>query len=833
MLYAPQVARGRAVAAPRRVQSVIAAATRVKISDKKLAERQAGKRQSWQVEAWAYFDEVPELKQATWFLGNAMSKLRLFVGYRPDDAGDDEEPINVLAEESEVPPAIAQAAVDELARLRGELGGKPALLRRMNMNLEIAGEGFLVGRAAVLPDAAGEGGRPESWQFCSISEIDKKGADWIVKDGPNDTKGEKLDPETDTIIRIWQEHPQWGRLADSAMRGVLGECKALQVLSQQVVAQAMRAASAGFLTLPNELSFGGADDVEPEDGEEASVDPFVEEMEKALLGPVEDPSDPNSVQPGLIRGPAEFLKPDYLRHLKFWDPSIDASLEERIKARIERLARGLNLPVEVVMGHQATTFANAEQVDQDTFEDHLQPRCELIVDALTVGFLRPNLTDANVAAEWVDRIVVWYDASDLIAQPDVEKNADRAHTLNLISDAAARAALGFNEDDAPEALELIIRAGLRRGILTAELTAALIQKLADEAGVDLPSPAELAPGAGGGAPPASSQMQELAELLLVQQTAARLRDQPALPATSRRAITASARVPVGRDLMEIDRDLRSRLTVAANDSMRHALDRAGSILRSRSPSNRAILRDVPKNRVAATLGYELSIRAATTDEALDGAWDELERQFMAWGAAAQSDALETASRIAGGFTIAERDAYMLRQADDLATAWAWLKDALSALAAQRMFDPDPAAPEFGEFDPTLQVPVGMLRQAIARAGGTSGLLTNDAGGAYVVLGDSGRRPAGGIGTGELLRDAMRDHGVATEGYRWVYGPASRHRPFEPHRELDGVEFVNFDDDVLANTSGFPDGAFYLPGDHQGCICDVEPILIPPDEVSGA
>lgn len=831
MLYAPQVARGRSVAAPRRVQSVVAAATRLKLDDKKLAERQAGKRQSWQAEAWAYFDEVPELKQAVWFSGNAMSKLRLFAAYRPLDGGEDAEPINVLAEESEVPPEIAASAVAELARLRGELGGKPALLRRMNMNLEIAGEGFLVGRGAILPDAAGEGARPESWQFCSISELDKKGADWFLKDGPNDTQGEKLDPENDTVIRIWQEHPQWGKLADSAMRGVLGECKALQVLSQQVVAQAMRAASAGFLTLPNELSFGGADDVEPEDGEEASVDPFVEEMEKALLGPVEDPADPNSVQPGLIRGPAEFLKPDVLRHLKFWDPSIDASLEERIKARIERLARGINLPVEVVMGHQATTFSNAEQIDQDTFEDHFQPRSELIVDALTVGFLRPNLTDVGTDPVWVDRIVVWYDATDLIGSADVEKNAVEAHKANLISDASARDALGFSDDDAPDPLELVIRSGLRRGQLNPLLTAALIQQLADEAGVTLPTADELANSGGAGRPPAAGatvDLADLAELLLVQRSR-----NGAVPIASRSALTAATRSNLGRTLMEIDRELRSRLVVAANDSMRHALDRAGSILKSRSPTNRAILKDVPRYRVAATLGRELSLRAATTDEALDGAWDDLERQFMAWGASAQSDALETASKLAGGFTIAERDSLMLRQADDLAAAWSWLKEALTALAAQRMFDPDPAAPDMGEFDTSLSVPVGMLRQAIARAGGTSGLLTNNAGGAYLVLGDSGRRPAGGIGTGELLRDALRDNGVSTEGYRWVYGPAHRSRPFEPHVELDGAEFVNFDDDVLSNTSGFPDSAFYMPGDHSGCVCDVEPILIPPSEVDGA
>jgi hypothetical protein len=59
----------------------------------------------------------------------------------------------------------------------------------------------------------------------------------------------------------------------------------------------------------------------------------------------------------------------------------------------------------------------------------------------------------------------------------------------------------------------------------------------------------------------------------------------------------------------------------------------------------------------------------------------------------------------------------------------------------------------------------------------------------------------------------------------VYGPAFRQRPFEPHMRLDGTEFGNFDDSQLINGSGFPPYGYYFPGDHSGCICDFEPIII--------
>lgn len=810
-----------------RPNALVAAATRVALDDRKLAQRQSAKRQDWQDEAWAYFDEVPELKYSVWFLGNAIAKLIIFPATRPPGAADD-DPIPVDDDAAQLPADFVASCQAELDRLKSTQGGLSSMLRRLNMNLEVAAECYLVGRGEKPPDADGNGGRPEEWMIRSVSEVESKQGVYTVKTGPDDTKGEPIDPDTDTCIRLWQEHPRWAGQADNAMRGVLGECKILQILSQQVLAQAMRAASAGFLTLPNELSFGSATPTEGEDGADAGVDPFMEVMARVLLNPIEDPSDPASVQPGLIRGPGEFLKPDYLRHLTLWDKNVDDSLEARIKARVDRLARGLNLPVEVVMGHQQTTFANAEQVDQDTYEDHLEARCVLIVDALTVGYLRPNLLDAGYPPELVDRAMFWFDPSALVAQPDTEGNADAAHGKFVISNAAYRRAKGYTEDDAPDALEVLIRAGLQRGILTAELTGALIQALADEGGVELP---DLAPAPPDGAPPAagaSTDLRTLAQLLLADE--ARRAGRPArvqLPGGDARGrgLAAAAAVNPGARLTGIDRELRTRLVVASNDSMQRALEKAGNRMRSRANGHREVLRNVPARLVASTLGPSIALTAASEDEAFAGAWDELERQFLAWGQAAQAEALNVVGELAAGFTVAERSALGLRQADDLATAWQWMKAALQRLASDLLFDPNPAEP-LGEFDPTLTVPTGLVRQAIARAGGATGLIT-DGTNAYVTLADAGTRPAGGVGTGELIRGTLRDEGVPVEGYRWVYGPAQR-KTFKPHHDLDGLTFTNFDDPALANDSDFPPYAYYLPGDHAGCSCDVEPIVIAPD-----
>jgi hypothetical protein len=706
---------------------------------------------------------------------------------------------------------------------------------------------YVVGFAEREPDEEGKGGSPEEWMVCSISEVSSrsKGAltQWTVKLRPDDAKGRVLDPEAgDDIFRIWQPHGQWLELADCALRSALDECETLQLLSNQVKAESRSRVSAGFLCVPNELSFAGVKPkVEQPDGQgqdAAEGDKFLDELVDFLVAPIDDPSHQASVVPGLIRGPGDAMTDDKLRHLAISRQS-DETLDKRIEARVTRLARGLNAPVEVVQGLMQTTFANAEQVDQDVWEDYLEPRAVFDVDAFTVGFLLPRLADDTAIPEdMLSRLFVWYDASDLVAQPDLAGNASEAHDRFEISGMAYRRYKGYDEDDAPEPIEVLVRAALRRGALTPELTRALLLALADEAGVELPVPTEEAPEPGQAA---AARIRALARLLLNDARAEALtalvgpgngqgaQGQGAALRGRSGASRAPSGADAGRRLAAIDRDLRTRLLVATNDAMGRALERAGNRLKSRSSTMRERLRSVPPALAASTLGPSLVAQAGVTEDALlEGAFDALEVVFKAWGGTAQRQALDLVSRFVSGFSVAQRDGLGLRLAESLDEAWGWLHGSLVTLARAQLYDPTPLAETLGEFDPTLRVPPGLVRQAIARAGGTMGLQATDGGGAYVVLAEGGGRPPGGIATGELLRSALRDAGGGVEGYVWEYGPAVRARPFEPHLELDGVQFENFDDPALANGEGWPEFAFFMPGDHDGCLCDAVPVLLSPE-----
>ena len=109
-------------ATPSQPNALVAAAKAIDLSNRRLAQRQATPPEKWQKEAWAYFYEVPELGESLTYRADQLAKLRLFVAIEnPNDPKGD--PIPVVDPDSGVPPAVAEAAAAELARLRGEFGG--------------------------------------------------------------------------------------------------------------------------------------------------------------------------------------------------------------------------------------------------------------------------------------------------------------------------------------------------------------------------------------------------------------------------------------------------------------------------------------------------------------------------------------------------------------------------------------------------------------------------------------------------------------------------------------------------------------------------------------
>jgi hypothetical protein len=797
-----------------------AAAVKVPLNDSKIIERLLSKRQEWQRDAWGYYDETPEVKFAINFLANGIGKVRYFAAcYNAEGevvpVDDPTSPLvaakfdaDGVVTSLELSP-LAQAATQEIERLRAPTGGQGELNRMIEANIEVAGECFLHGQdektAQGIPgDVDYRPYQPESWDVRSVSEIESTGKslpgghpEVLVHDTPGD-KGRPIDDTTEGLIRMWQRHPQWSKLPDCHMRALISDLEGLALMTAQQKAESKSRLSAPLVLVPVELGLTDQPAPTGDDSPDEGGDPveqggqqngLLEAITNFATTPVDDPTDVATLVGLIISGQANYLRPDVFRTMDLSRPP-DMTLDQKIEKKIDRVARGLNVPVEVVMGHMSTTFSNAEQIDQDVYEDHFEPRVQWLAEAYTTGFLHPNLSALFGADVDVTQVFAWPDISGLVSDQDV--NPDEAHSRGVISDAAYRRMKSIPEDDAPDDVEWARNLAARKGIFTEALT----REVLILGGVDVAMPSA-APEAAPGVAPAAM------------------------------VLLAAARANPGRRLMSLDVSLRDRLLGAAESALDRALEKAGNRLRS-SQQLRPRLRGLADMRWAANeLGPALIADAGfTADVLLEDAWAALETQFNEWVTQAGADALTIVEEITGNMSRARRAEMQLRLLENKDEAWKWLSTNMSDLAKRQLFDPETIAiaEAAGELSLSSRVPPGLVREALSRAGGAA--LRGEAGNVKALQ----NTPIGMLATGGDITDALTDGGARIDAFQWVYGAAQR-KTFEPHLALNGTVFANFDDPVLTNTDGWPDTPYFYPGDHNGCVCDFEPIVITPEEVA--
>lgn len=853
----------------------------MKLKQPKIARTQYVREEDWQRRAWGFFDDIPEVSEGVSYCGNQLGKIRFYMAV--DNPEPDGVPLPVSDEKSGIDPAMATLLEATFARFRSQSGGQTENIRTLNQNLEVAGAAWVV---FLAPRKAGDRGdgplaeplvhdEPEDCIVVSLAEIREDGGVFTLLNGPGAGVGRDrmIRPDLgDFLSLVFLRHPHHRYRPHSSMRALLTDCQALLALAHQEIAEAYSRRSAGLLLISNEITFGHQQpaDTDPDHpiNTQDQLDEFERELGEVLAGPIEDPTHPGSVQPTIVRGPKEALHPDAFRHLTF-DRSTDETLTQRIEAKVLRIARGLPMPVEKLLGSMNTTFANGQQIDQDEWQDYHQPRAVVIADALTSGFMTQicsgqasDVDDSRVPEapaippDVLARVYVWFDPTDLVGTPDVVDSADQGVEMGAIGMEAWRRAKGWSEDDAPTDMEVLIHiVTSKRGAVDPVTAGEILRPLAKAAGIELPPPpkvGEPAPGEPpapkalpsgpppkalppGRAPDAKAQaaMAVLAEYLeangvdlasLMVDESGRITNRPKV--LHQLAARSGSSAP-GHQLMALDRDLRTRLLQAADDAMNRALERAGNRVRnSLALAAKNHVKHVGPLELAATLGETAVTALLAGADPFAGAWDHLEQQFKGWASGASDEALDVAYRVTSGFSTEERQALKMRMVASTDEAWLWMRDSLATVGHERIFNPHPQAPEFGELSNTT-VPPGLVRQAMARAGGATSIRSDDEGtGAWIAVSADGG-PLGGIGTGRIVGDVIRDGGGAVEGYRWVYGPGLRHRPFEPHRQLDGQEFGNFDDESLATSGAASWLPFsqYMPGDHAGCQCDFEPILL--------
>lgn len=791
---------------------LVASGRRVDLTAKTTGPNSKNRVRPWQDDAWAYRDSIGEIRYAMGFLKHAVSKVRLIIAVTNAD-GEKPTPID---EATDIPAAAKTAAQDALARLSNGTFQYGDMLAAYAENLEVPGECYLVGRLV---------NGVETWGIFSIDELKYIGDKWTIVASPKDREGEALDPDTSYVARLWTPHPRWREQPDSPMRALLETCEELQLVSSMIRrASRSRLASAGIFAMPTEIDFSGG----PEDPEDPDADPFQAELQRAMLAAIADEADPAALVPIVVRGSGE-----HIDKMKWLLPpgTVDDKLLARADKALTRIGTGLDIPPEIITGVADVNHWSAWQIDDNTFENHLEPLVIRMVDGLTDGYLRVILPDAyGIDPAIAARLVIWFDPSDMVVKPNRGADAVTGHTANVLSDAVLVEALGFNpEQDMPDADELARRLGFDKSRFDGPLSEVLLRYLflpnlpAVDHDVSAPPPPGSPPGSGGdvdpddeGPPPGESEP----------------------PAETASAAPVSAPGPVlraypreSKRLSDIDRNLRAHLTSAMDAALDRAIERATNRIRTqanRDAQARAVVASVTARQLPGALGRPVVAALGLDDDALlDGAWTHVVAQWSQVVGPAQAKAVATAAKIAGvdpahpaaAKKLEHLSTKLAAHSDD---AVAWLTASLDAYASALLYDPTldeeaSVAKLAGENPGRRGRLTSLARGALAIAGGQpsthSGLTDNG------VAADPGSR-VGGLATGDDVDSYLTDAGTEVIGYEWVYGISTN--SFQPHLDLDGVSFENYGDAALDNSEGWPADTC-APGDHEGCNCDADPV----------
>jgi hypothetical protein len=406
---------------------------------------EGGFARQWQREAWDFYDMVGEFHYAGSFVGACLSRIRLTIAV-PDEEG---VPGPAFDDEGDPQDPDALEALGYLRELKAQTGGQSALMRAFGINLFVAGECYLTGLTSV--DAT------RSWEVLSVDELRplkdvRSGGSGYERRVDANAPPKPLPPES-YVVRVWKAHPRFAWQADAAARSTREILEELVLLTREVRSQTLsRLASVGILLVPEEIDYP---DDENASSESDAGDPFTRDLIKTISTAIADKASAAGQTPFVLRAPYDYC--DRIRHIMLDRPRDEKSSEKRTEA-VLRLARGLDLPVEVITGHAQTTFSNAWQIDEALFKSHIEPLIETVVDCLTIGYLQVLMP--------ATKLVISYDPSELVAHPDRSKDAKDGHDRFVISDSTYRRAIGFSDADAPDAEELERRMEIAERIKT-------------------------------------------------------------------------------------------------------------------------------------------------------------------------------------------------------------------------------------------------------------------------------------------------------------------------------------------------------------------------------
>lgn len=733
-------------------------------------------KQNWQKAAFDIYDAEGHLFYATNYVGSALSRIRLVGATKPKTHGQLEEP-QVLKE---------GPVADAIAAIASPIGGQSGFLRQIGRNIFLTGESWIIASTVTLPD----GSVDTNWDAVSVEELVAEGGQHMRRSLPG-AQAQPL-PKGALTFRIWKEHPRYSQLADSGTRSCIELLEKIIILNraEKAVARSQLAGS-GILALPQEL-------VPPawqNQGSEANPmesNPLWQALAESMTAPLTDESAPSSVVPLLLVGPGEVIKNMKYEPLNRRFDS--ASAQASIKMAIEQIANTLELPKEILLGVGEATHWTAWAIREDVFQAHLQPLIELVCAGLTKTFLKQALSkfsDAELKRAGIDNrddVIVWYDASQLVIQPDRADKISAAHDRFVVTDDAYAKSLDIPEEDRldKDSDEYKRRVGLKM----VDPGMATTGKVTEP-----PAPAAPggAPGGGGSAGPK------------VEKPRAKRTDNsdgpPRTLVPSRGKSPGGARAAAPK--IPSERRAQPGLPQQSRTLTAGAENRDGAALGEFDMLALKRFRNLAEKHVRKAITSALTASSDPGDYIVDEFIDE----FMDLARYTWVEGLGLIQLMFGDFETPFFESAIEKAFQKSANTYLDFLKATVDKKAMRQ-------PIYGEFLVGETVQYGDIRPILAELGGGSPEVE-------VPL-------YGGVATGNTMTEWLGENGIQTNEKIWLYGweEAPRRRSFNGHLQMDGLVFEDWQDDGLkiAPQDAWLRRTHYAPGDHWGCSCIVAPYI---------
>lgn len=391
--------------------------------------------EGWQAEIWDYYDNVEELQFAGTWTSNALSRVNLVAARPPRSQGEEPQPIDLA--DTENPPSPSQRrAVALVEQIAGGVAGQGQILAAAALNLMLTGLCYL--------HVKSENDTFTDWRVCSCEEAKK-----LPGPSPEEPRLQVTNPETgdwedigpnDLLIKVWRSHPRKRHLPHSPAKACRRTLKEIVGYGDRIEADtSSRMVGNGLLVIPEEWEFAP---MIPTGNTAEGEDSFVRELLQVAAIAKDDRASPAASLPLPIRGPGETA--DKIRHVTFSSqplPEIDALRMSAIK----RLALGLDMPPEVLLGMGESNHWSAWQVAEEAITLHVEPLAESIVQAITIGFLHAALKGEQLP---IDDTMVWYDTTDLTTRPDRSQAAQAAYDDGVITVEAYLTEIGLDPSHA-------------------------------------------------------------------------------------------------------------------------------------------------------------------------------------------------------------------------------------------------------------------------------------------------------------------------------------------------------------------------------------------------